>query len=195
MSPDRPTGNKKKQIQKRGRAKLPILIAREGNKCHWCKRHIVKVGTIPESKIVQAGKDWVKWRNDEGEIVRSFWATTDHLVPVRDNGSNKISNLVAACGPCNRRRGAIDNPYKEPPKWQNNPVCKCGGPKPAADRKCRSCAEVDHKMAAICKVYVIDNKPGNCKKCSSALVELEVVEPVGMVYRCPTCVKSSKDGG
>ncbi len=188
MGPDRPTGNKRKQIQKRGRAKLPILLARSDYKCHWCKRHLVKVGSLTDSQIVTKGKDWVVWLKD-GQKVRSFWATTDHLVPVRENGSNNISNLVAACGPCNRRRGAIDNPYKEKPKWNTNPVCKCGGPKPPCDRKCRTCAETDHKMAAICKLYVIDNKPGDCKKCGAELVELGRVEPVGMIYRCPTCIK------
>lgn len=31
--------------------------------------------------------------------------TLDHLVPRCQNGSDRISNLVLACGPCNRRKG------------------------------------------------------------------------------------------
>lgn len=34
--------------------------------------------------------------------------TVDHVVPVAEGGSDDMSNLAAACAPCNIRRGAIE---------------------------------------------------------------------------------------
>lgn len=58
------------------------VIRRDGPNCYWC-------GAPPP-------KNWHH--------------TLDHVIPRSAGGSNKISNLVMACEPCNQARGGIHGP-------------------------------------------------------------------------------------
>ena len=43
-------------------------------------------------------------------------AECDHVIPVADGGSHELSNLVTACRPCNRSKGA-----RSPKDWKRRP--------------------------------------------------------------------------
>lgn len=68
------------------RRKLKSLIARDGDKCHWCGRVMV-----PGAHDHQPGN----------------MRTIDHLVEIRNGGDNRLSNLVLACSRCNNRRDKL----------------------------------------------------------------------------------------
>lgn len=59
--------------------------------------------------------------------------TLDHLVPRSKGGKDRLSNLVLACGPCNRRKGdSTAAEYLDSPrlaarqKGVQRPSCDCG---------------------------------------------------------------------
>lgn len=58
-----------------------VLIQECGLRCYYCQCKLTK----------------------EPDLARSV--TLDHLVPRSKGGSDRISNLVLCCGPCNRRKG------------------------------------------------------------------------------------------
>lgn len=62
------------------RARLQVILGRDGDACVWCGRSI-------DTDLVQA--------------------TTDHLVPRIKGGPSWIENEVAACRRCNGERGHI----------------------------------------------------------------------------------------
>lgn len=106
------------------------------SKCHWCGQPIVWTTQVPPSKIVKVHRsDYVTVLLFD-KPVRLFVGTIDHVVPLRDNGANDLSNLVGSCRPCNLRRTRTPKP--EGPK-----LCiDCGGVKNGpARRRCRKCAE------------------------------------------------------
>ncbi len=70
------------------------LLKRDGDRCHWCRVRLV--ADAPEAA-------WDR-------------LTVDHVVPRSRGGRNALTNLVLACGRCNRRRGAM--PAQE---WQASP--------------------------------------------------------------------------
>jgi 5-methylcytosine-specific restriction endonuclease McrA len=57
-----------------------FLFARDGYRCQYCGRH--------RSEL--RGRDFL---------------TRDHIVPVSRGGANDWGNVVAACSPCNNRKG------------------------------------------------------------------------------------------
>jgi 5-methylcytosine-specific restriction endonuclease McrA len=57
----------------------PFVLARDRYRCHWC--HVDLLTLKPHERQV------------------------DHLDPVSKGGTDDPSTLVAACGPCNNRRG------------------------------------------------------------------------------------------
>lgn len=81
----------------------------------------------PFSKHLRPGNDrpsaevWIKLRRKVFErddftcaycAKRGVRLECDHVIPVSRGGSNELSNLVAACRPCNRRKRA-----KTPAEW------------------------------------------------------------------------------
>lgn len=59
------------------RRRRSILLARDGNTCHWCNTTF-DADTPP---------------------------TIDHITPRSKNGRHALWNLVLACRPCNEQRG------------------------------------------------------------------------------------------
>lgn len=53
--------------------------------------------------------------------------TTDHLVPLSAGGRHCVENIVAACKPCNSRKGPLALE-----EW----LAKCGAPTPAPELRC-----------------------------------------------------------
>lgn len=45
------------------------------------------------------------YMDSDGNLHTVGVATTDHVRPLRDGGTNKYRNLVAACWNCNMERG------------------------------------------------------------------------------------------
>ena len=60
------------------------LLKRDGDRCRWCGIRLV--ADAPEAA-------WDR-------------LTVDHIIPCSEGGTDALSNLVLACGRCNRRRGA-----------------------------------------------------------------------------------------
>jgi 5-methylcytosine-specific restriction endonuclease McrA len=57
-----------------------FLFARDGYRCQYCGRH-------------------------RGELRGREFLTRDHVVPISRGGANDWGNVVAACSPCNNRKG------------------------------------------------------------------------------------------
>ncbi|NIP78714.1 MAG: HNH endonuclease [Gemmatimonadetes bacterium] len=57
-----------------------FLFARDGYRCQYCGRH-------------------------RGELRGREFLTRDHVVPLSRGGGNDWGNVVAACSPCNNRKG------------------------------------------------------------------------------------------
>lgn len=184
----RPDTRRRDNIHKQGRKKLPRLLARDGYKCHWCSVHLV-LCRKPPSQIVTAGKDWLIWK-DGDSTRKSFWATTDHLIPVREGGKNELPNLVASCGPCNRRRTAkYVDPNRDISQWKGSPTCKCGNQKKEEQRKCVECCRASEIIRGFCQITYISKEEGLCRHCSKPLEPFKVVKNVGLFYGCATCIK------
>lgn len=182
----RPTKNQKNQIHKRGRKRLDRVLARDGYECHWCRCPLIR----PSMKlsIIRRNGDWAYWTDGDTER-KGWWATVDHLTPVCIGGQSTMENMVAACGPCNRRRGAVNkNPKPDVAKWRGNPVCKCGTPKRLNERRCEPCRETSKVICRFTTDYLVSSEPGHCRRCLTALIPHG--EAGGMFfYRCPSCVK------
>lgn len=54
-----------------------MILIRSKGQCYWCKKY------VGIKKLTQ-----------------------DHVIPLSRGGSHDESNVVAACGPCNSRKGA-----------------------------------------------------------------------------------------
>lgn len=67
---------------------MPLLLKRQAGLCFYCKRRI------------SAG--------NEAQRNGARRATIDHVKPVSQQGYNKLENLVAACTPCNAKKGSMD---------------------------------------------------------------------------------------
>lgn len=57
-----------------------FLFARDGYRCQYCARH-------------------------RGDLRGREFLTRDHVVPISRGGANDWGNVVAACSPCNNRKG------------------------------------------------------------------------------------------
>jgi len=72
--------------QQRKRVVMPRLIARQDNKCHWCKTLMTPVKTARDGNPSKSS------------------ATIDHVIPLCEGGRNSMTNLVAAHYLCNNER-------------------------------------------------------------------------------------------
>jgi 5-methylcytosine-specific restriction endonuclease McrA len=68
-----------------------MSVWRRGSTCHWCGKEmrLAKIGETQFSPDV---------------------FTVDHLIPVSEGGSDKLTNLVGSCAGCNNKRGTFGNP-------------------------------------------------------------------------------------
>lgn len=64
------------------------IFERDGIKCSYC-------GIELTHKVLQGETDW-RLKN---------YATVDHIIPLAQGGTNKLSNLTMACRSCNRQKG------------------------------------------------------------------------------------------
>lgn len=99
----------RRNLRKSARLQFLDKITGPFGKCHWCNITIVWLKRIPEDWMV------VPIENQRARVCRGskkiievyLLATIDHVVPLAQGGSNHPFNLVAACSPCNNRRGKL----------------------------------------------------------------------------------------
>jgi 5-methylcytosine-specific restriction endonuclease McrA len=171
---------------------LNTILRRDGYKCHWCQRPLVRKSGFNYSILIHNGGHWGNYRDDTGKIVKIWWATTDHLVDLLNKDANRLENLVPSCGPCNNARHSPTQ--RTPPLWLNNPVCKCGLPKRPYDKRCSTCTDVMMEVHAAVKgtgYKIIRRQAGHCPDCRIGLVPFIDIPTVGVFYRCPLCVKQN----
>ncbi len=53
-------------------------------------------------------------------------ATIDHMKPRSAGGTNRLSNLVLACAPCNHAKGNHEHALPNPRRRQNSNQSLCG---------------------------------------------------------------------
>lgn len=85
--------------------KLDRLLERQDGRCHWCGCRIVRIGSIPQDRVVILKHHFIVWRLDNGRTTQALVASADHFVPASRGGTNGLDNLVAACRWCNEGRG------------------------------------------------------------------------------------------
>lgn len=87
------------------RKRLPKILAEQNHRCHYCRRFVVAIQSIPDYLRLKKKDPYrIYFRTLEGDVRHALIATIDHVVPLSKNGSNKRENLVAACRRCNLRR-------------------------------------------------------------------------------------------
>lgn len=76
-------------------------------KCHWCGSAILWLQRVPAEWAVEPiGHDKLRVLRGTGELAEVYLlATVDHVEGLAEGGSNHPFNLVAACSPCNNKRG------------------------------------------------------------------------------------------
>jgi hypothetical protein len=99
--PDMPN-NHKRNRRRHARRHLSFLYAKQNSLCHWCKSQTVIAAHIPPANIIKLD-NCVVW-TDGDYTYSARIATTDHVQPMHDDGSDRIDNLVMACGQCNSHR-------------------------------------------------------------------------------------------
>lgn len=92
---------KRRRKKSLAQAVLPELLQTQCGRCHWCGIEIwfrQALGHLEEvsTKLTRTAL-WAMGR-------KFSFATVDHVIPKAVGGTNKIDNLVAACGPCNHYR-------------------------------------------------------------------------------------------
>lgn len=124
----------KDRQRRQARKKFPCLMMKTKGKCYWCSKDIVVSQAIIRAYPYRIKKEYIFWTDYQGEEHVALFATVDHIVPIRDGGTNDPENLVASCGPCNRDRTATQ---------QQNLNCKrCNKPRRGGKRHCPACRKV-----------------------------------------------------
>lgn len=85
------------------RKKLHKLLKQQNSQCFYCGCPLIKRGTVVHKRHM--------FDNKTGRLVTMeggvfYAATIDHLVPKCMGGTDNDNNLVAACMPCNNKKGA-----------------------------------------------------------------------------------------
>lgn len=92
-------------------AERALALKAEGKPlcCHWCKREIVSIRSIPAERRLETTHQGIRYLDDWGREVWGLMATTDHLIPLSEGGRNGDGNLVPSCKSCNTRRNMESN--------------------------------------------------------------------------------------
>jgi 5-methylcytosine-specific restriction endonuclease McrA len=125
-----------KSMRKRTRSHkyMPQLMCDFNGRCAYCDELVV-----PERMVVPVRKSahWISYIDGRDQLVRRRRATIDHVVAIRDGGTNRYDNLKLSCATCNQNRTA------QPKATQNLTCRKCGTTsKPKRMRYCRSCSRL-----------------------------------------------------
>ena len=90
------------------KAGINALLARDGFHCRFCGIPLVRRET--RSLIRKAYPDELRWGKDNPDKHTAFQAmalSLDHLLPHSRGGTNELSNMLVACGPCNCGRAEL----------------------------------------------------------------------------------------
>lgn len=93
-----------RRMRAAARKKLPQLLARQKNRCHYCREPIIEIATIPIKRRLLVRNGVIRWLDSQGQARERRIATVEHIIPLGDNGHNNDWNLVAACEACNNDR-------------------------------------------------------------------------------------------
>lgn len=104
MTPGRRRHRRRHRGWKFARRHATSIVSSQKGKCFWCHQPIFTPRTVP-GKVLHEGDRAIWYRSSEEKVVKVRKATLDHLQPTSKGGKNELSNVVAACPTCNRRRG------------------------------------------------------------------------------------------
>lgn len=77
------------------------------DECGYCHDHVLWSELLCPTKIIDKGHRYITYMVD-GERVKTKTATIEHIVPLAQNGGNRMSNLMAACWWCNNQRSSLE---------------------------------------------------------------------------------------
>jgi 5-methylcytosine-specific restriction endonuclease McrA len=79
--------------------KAQRIAERDGGwRCHYCNQALAHPGQPGSCR-----SDWRGHWHPNGHC----WPHKDHVIPRAAGGSNRLDNLVLACGPCNQAKHAL----------------------------------------------------------------------------------------
>ena len=130
--------NRKQKESRRKNARKHIIEIWErcGKHCFYCKKPIFPIKLIQKQfKILKISAHHVIYEK-ENIIVKSLFATIDHIDSLAEGGGNIQQNLVISCSVCNK------NKDRELSSKQKNPSkeCQCGRWKNHTEEKCIRCS-------------------------------------------------------
>jgi len=119
-----PGPNNKDRVRERGKIQRTEIMTRNNGFgfCHWCKREVVCVASIPIQDRVSVGHTSVRWKLN-GQVRLDLVATTDHVTAVADGGKNGV-NIVVSCATCNNARKSEKAKRLEAEAARNNNVAR-----------------------------------------------------------------------
>jgi 5-methylcytosine-specific restriction endonuclease McrA len=79
---------------------LPLLIERDGKKCHYCNKQVYLVSEIEKKPLSTRAR----------QLANAQWemrAIVEHKIPVSKGGEEfDMNNMVLACVGCDRKKGS-----------------------------------------------------------------------------------------
>ena len=93
------------------RQQWPEIERLHGMNCHWCGISLVFIGEahrMRNTKVDFNTGEVLIMNQPEDRWEVKYYATVEHLVPVRSGGDSHIDNLRPACKPCNTWREDAD---------------------------------------------------------------------------------------
>lgn len=106
--------------------KFAEVAARQGSFCFWCGGKVIKEADIPaENRLIKNKQTVVYLAGDQ--LREEAIGTIDHLLRLRDGGSNNPENLVISCLSCNSERDRVTQAYNRPFARRKLPCKTCGG--------------------------------------------------------------------
>ncbi len=98
---------KKRQynLMRDARKKVDRLIELRGNACHWCRRPLVLIKTIPPWRRLRKSATTIWWFDEAGAEHSGLILTIDHIIPRSRGGRSRLDNMVVSCFTCNQARG------------------------------------------------------------------------------------------